>query len=293
MFTSFICKGLLFWFLLCLQRAADLVFHHKIAKKVIVLVFAIHLQRTVVLVFAIHLQRTAVLVFCHSPSKDCSPCLLPFICKGLQSLPFAIHLQRTAALSFAIHLQRTAALSFAIHLQWTAVLIFAIHLQRTAVLVFCHSPSKDCSPCLLPFICKGLQSLPFAIHLQRTAALSFAIHLQRTAALSFAIHLQWTAVLIFAIHLQMTAVLVFCHSSAKNCGPCLLPFICKGLRSLSFAIHLLVYLLFCLDGVSSLFLPFVPIFPFHWIRRNTALVTANSFQRKMLSLFSTFLYAKD
>ena len=41
-----------------------------------------------------------------------------------------------------------------------------------------------------------------------------------------------------AIYLQKTAVLVLGYSFAKDCGPCLMLFVCKGLRYLSCAISL-------------------------------------------------------
>ena len=148
-----------------------------VCKGFLPLTFAIHLRRTTVrpciklfiwfLLYVhkgrshylpVYLQRMLSL-FPVLFTKDRSPCLLLFICKGPQPLCCGIHSQRTAVLSFAIHLQ------------WTTVLVFAIHLQRTAVLVWCYLFAKDRHPCLMLFICKGLSSLSYVIHLQRTAVL--------------------------------------------------------------------------------------------------------------------------
>ena len=283
-FQLFVCKGLLLLFpAICLQRTIALVscylfannccchmfakdcgpyvllFTHKrlrfmftrfICKEIAVLVCAflakgcspyfcaITLQKLItVLVFAIHLQRTMVLVFCCSSAKDYGPCLLLFIYKGLQSLSFAIHLQRTVSSSLAIHLQRTVALSF------------AIHLQRTVVLAFCHSSAKDCGPCLLLFICKGRGHCLCYSSAKDCGPCLLPFICKGLRSLSFAIHLQRPVVLVFCYSSAKDCVLVSCYSSAKDCGTCL----CYSSACLS---------TICLDGVSSLFLPFVPIFPF-------------------------------
>ena len=122
---------------------------------------------------AIHLQRTDVLVLCYSFAKDCCPCLVLFICKGLLSLSCAIHLQRTAVLDFCYCSQRTVTLAYRFQLQRIAVLdsaclSTAMHLQRTASL-FHLKFTKDCSPCFLLFACKGLLSMFFAFCLQLIA----------------------------------------------------------------------------------------------------------------------------
>ena len=57
--------------------------------------------------------------------KGLRPCLVLFICKRLRSLSSGIH------------------------------------LQRTAVLVLCYSFAKDCSPCLVPLVCKETAVLIF------------------------------------------------------------------------------------------------------------------------------------
>ena len=141
-------------------------------------------------------KRTSVLGICYLFTKDCSPslpviytkaavlvtrfvykglcpCLSLFICKGLLSLSFAIHLQRTAVLVFWLFIFKgLLSLSGVIYLQRTAVLVLCysfakdcspcgIHLQRTAVLVLCYLFSKDCGPCLVPLVCKETTVLIF------------------------------------------------------------------------------------------------------------------------------------
>ena len=106
------------------------------------------------------------------------------------------------------------------------------------VFVFCFSSAKDCCPCLLFFgtaslfpvsVCKGLMSL-------------LPLFVCRGPLVS----------LFPAIRLQRTAELVSCFV-AKDC--CLSGHLClQGLLSL--------FSIICLEGVSSLFLQFVPIFPF-------------------------------
>ena len=199
-------------------------------------------------------KRTAVLVFCYSSTKGLRPCLLLFIYKRTASLSFASHLQKDCVL---VSTKGLRSLSFAIHLQkdCSPCLLLFIY-KRTAVLVFCYSSTK------------GLWSLSFAIHLQKDCS---------------------PCLLLFIY--KRTVVLVFCYSSTKGLRPCLLLFIYKRTASLSFAIHLFVYLLFVLMECRSRFCH-LSLFS-HSLRRNTALVTANSLQRKMLSLFSTVLSLKD
>ena len=138
------------------------------------------------------------MVVCYLFTKGCGPSLpvlytkaavliIRFVYKGLWSLSFAIHLQRTAVLVFCYSFAKDCC-----------PCLFAIQLQRTAVLVLCYLLAKDCGPCLLLFICKGLRSLSSGIHLQRTA------------------------------------VLVLCYSFAKDCGPCLVPLVCKETAVLIF-----------------------------------------------------------
>ena len=118
------------------------------------------------------MQRTAAVISCYSLTKDCRLCSPVLFAKRLLFL-------------FVLCLQRAAESTK------DCVLVFCYSSAKDCILVFCYSSAKDSGgPCLLPFICKGLRSLSFAIRLQRTA------------------------------------VLVFCYLSAKDCGPCLLLFIC-------------------------------------------------------------------
>ena len=105
--------------------------------------------------------KAAVLIT-HFVYKDCCPCLLLFICKGLLSLSF------------------------------------------------CHSIAKDCCPCLVLFTCKGLHLCLVLFTCKRLRSLSSGIHSQRTA------------------------VLVLCYSFAKDCGSCLWPLVCKETAVLIF-----------------------------------------------------------
>ena len=134
--------------------------------------------------------------------------------------------------------------------------------KEIAVLV-CALLAKGCSPCF-----------PHKIGKQKLQSLSLLFICKGLPSLSFAIHLQRTAVIVFCYSSAKDCVLVFCYSSAKDCSPCLLLFICKGLRSLSFAIHLLCYLLFVSMESRPCFCH-LSLFS-HSIRRNTAFVTANS-----------------
>ena len=122
--------------------------------------------RAAVLVYLFYIQRPLSLL----PvlfTKDRGPCLVLFICKGLLSLSFAIH------------------------------------LQSTTVLVFCYSFAKDRCPCLVLFTCKGPRGPCLLLFIcKRLRSLSGGIHLQRTA------------------------VLVLCYSFAKDSGPCLVPLVC-------------------------------------------------------------------
>ena len=156
-------------------------------------------------------------------------CYWAFVCKVFLPLTFAIHLQRTT-----IRPCIKLCIWFLLHVHKGRGHYLTVYLQRTLSL-FSVLFTKDCSPCLLLFICKGPQPLCCGIHSQRTAVLFFAIHLQRTA------------VLVFAIRLQRTAVLVLCYSFAKDRRPCLMLFICKGPRYLFCAIGLQRKLLFLLS----------------------------------------------
>ena len=134
---------------------------------------AICSQRTVVLVYLFYMQRLLslllvlftkdyVLISCYSFAKDCCPCLLLLICKGLLSLSFAIDLQRTAVLVFLLFISNgLLSLSSAIYLQRTAVLVFCYSCAKDAVLVLCYPFAKDCNPCLVPLVCKQTAVLIF------------------------------------------------------------------------------------------------------------------------------------
>ena len=198
---------------------------------------------------AVCLPKTAVHVFCCSFAKDCSPCLL-------LSLFFAI--KNWAPPSFS-----------AIHLQRTAVLVFRLSFAKDSRHCFRFLFAKNCSLCFLLYVCKGLQSLSFAIHLQRSALrpLSSATRLQRSVVLVSGFRLQRTDVfvstfvckglrsLFSAISLQKPAVHVFQFPFAKNCCPCFRLFqtkVCKGL--------LPCFLLFVCKGLLSKFSALCSVF---------------------------------
>ena len=159
-------------------------------------------------------------------------CYWAFICKGFLPLSFAIHLQRTT-----IHPCIKLFIWFLLYVHKGRGHCLPVYLQRTLSL-FPILFTKDRSPCLLLFICKGPRPLCCDIHSQRTAVLVFAIDLQRTTVLVFAIDLQRTTVLVFAIDLQRTAVLVWCYLFAKDHRPCLRLPTCNRPPSLSYVIHL-------------------------------------------------------
>ena len=121
------------------------------------------------------LYTKAAVFFIRFVYKGLPPCLVLFICKGLLSKSFAIHLQRTLPLSF------------------------------------CYSFAKDCCPCLVLFTCKGLRPCLLLFNCKKTAVLVYS-----------------------GIHLQRTAVLVLCYSFAKDCSPCLVPLVCKETAVLIF-----------------------------------------------------------
>ena len=164
------------------------------------------------------------------------------------------------------------------------VLVFSFCLQRTTALVSCYLFANNCCRCLPLYVRKGLRPLFSVICSQRTAV--YHCYLQR-------IH-----VLVPTFCLEKTMVLLFSYKIAKNYGPCLLLFIHERLKSLSTAflgLQFLFRVLFAkdccpcfplllqrtavslftfvckgmpslfsfirLEGVPSLFLLFVPIFP--------------------------------
>ena len=91
-------------------------------------------------------ERTSVFRVCYLFTKDCGP-----------SLP--VLYKKTAVLITRLVYKGLWSLSF------------AIHMQKTAVLVFHYPFAKDCCPYLVVYICKGLLSLSSAIHLQKTVVL--------------------------------------------------------------------------------------------------------------------------
>ena len=156
--------------------------------------------------FAIHLQRTAVhpciklfiwfLLYVHKGrghylpvylqrmlslfpvlfTKDRSPCLLLFICKGPQPLCCGIHSQRTAVLFLLFICKGPLSLYLLFISKGPSSLSYVIHLQRTLILVLCYSFAKDRRPFLMLFICKRLRYLFCAISLQRKLLFLLSIH---------------------------------------------------------------------------------------------------------------------
>ena len=117
-------------------------------------------QRTAVLVYLFYIQRPVLIT--RFVYKGLRPYLVLFICKGLLSLYFAIHLQITAVLVFLLFICK-GLLSMS----------SAIYLQRTAVLDFCYSFAKDRCPCLVLFVCKGLRPCLVPLVCKETAVLIF------------------------------------------------------------------------------------------------------------------------
>ena len=141
-------------------------------------------------------KRTSVLGVCDLFTNDCGPSLpvlytkaavliTRFVYKGLRSLSFAIHLQRTAVLVFRYSFAEDCCPCRSLFI-----------CKRPLSLSFCYSFAKDCCPCLVLFTCKGLRPCLLLFICKGLLSLSSAIYLQRTASLSSAIHLQKTAVLV-------------------------------------------------------------------------------------------------
>ena len=230
-FQLFVCKGLLPLFsavglritaalaIICLQRTATLICCYSFTKDCSPCL-PVSFSKDCCPYFCFCLQRIVVLIFCYLFAKDCCPCLMLFICKGLRSLSYAIHLQRTASPRFLQSICKEL---------WS--LFPAIHLQRTAVLDFCYSFTKDCGPCLpisieknllflivlfclLLCICKGLRPCS-TLSLQRTVVLVFCyLHAKDCCPflffLFFAFCLQRIVVHVFCLFLQLIAVVVSC-----------------------------------------------------------------------------------
>ena len=137
----------------------------------------------------------------YSFAKDCCPCLLLFICKGLLSI-FVL------SYSFRFCYMFTKA----------AVLVY-LFIYKGLMSLFPDLLTKGCSPCLLLFICKGSRPCVVVFILKGLLSLSLLFICKGPLSLSG------------AIYLQRTAVLVLGYLFAKDRGPCLMLFICKGLLS--------------------------------------------------------------
>ena len=105
-------------------------------------------------------KRTSVLGVCYLFMKDCGPSLPVYTQRLLPLLPVLFITDHGPCLSLFT-------------CKGLLSLSFAIHLQRTVVLVKWYSFAKDCGPCPVVFICKGLRPCLVSLVCKGTAVLLF------------------------------------------------------------------------------------------------------------------------